>query len=448
MVADGRHGLSQGSGSWNGPPVAARCHIMRLPAISTTGLVTAALVVAVAVGAGLVLTSSTADAPTNASSRGELVEDYPDFNVRQLRRLASEPRPVPNSALPPRHLDAEKVPASLVDRTRIVSGGQPPDGIPALDEPRFASAKTISWLAADEAVLVLQLGEHVRAYPVQIMIWHEIVNDRVEGLPVTVTYCPLCNSGIAFDRRVDGHVLDFGTSGALYQSALVMYDRQTESLWTHFDGRAVAGTLVGQRLRMLPLSTVSWKDFAAAHPDAPVLTRDTGYTRSYGENPYIGYDQADKPLTGFVTGDVDNRLPPMTRVVGVHVQDASGRTVPLSVATTDLANRGVITTEIGGRQVTLWHTPGTASSLHRQNVADGADVGATSVFYSDHNQGPLHFTRSGDGFVDEQTGSTWNVLGEAVAGPLAGERLEPVPHLDTFWFAWSAYQPNTALMQL
>lgn len=125
----------------------------------------------------------------------------------------------------------------------------------------------------------------------------------------------------------------------------------------------------------------------------------------------------------------------------------SGRTTSLAVATTDLAEQGIITIQVDGRHVTLWHTPGTTSSLHRQNIADGDDVGATSVFYTDHERGTLDFTKSGGEIVEERTGSTWNVLGEAVAGPLAGERLEPVPHVDTFWFAWAAYQPNTALIQ-
>jgi hypothetical protein len=324
-----------------------------------------------------------------------------------------------------------------------VSGGPPPGGIPAIDDPQFAPAGTIDWLADNEPVLVLQLDEQVRAYPVQVMIWHEIVNDRTGDAAVTVTYCPLCNSGVAFDPRVGGRVLEFGTSGALSQSALVMYDRQTESLWTHFDGQAVVGTLVGEQLRMLPLSTVSWQDFVATHPDAPVLTRDTGYERPYGRNPYVGYGQGDGPLTGFVTGESDDRLLPMARVVGVHVQGASGQSVPLAVPTADLAELGIIATRVDGRQVTVWHVPGTVSSLDGQNVADGDDVGATGVFYTDHEAGSLHFTRSGEGFVDEQTGSIWNVLGEAVEGPLAGERLEPVPHVDTFWFAWSAYQPGT-----
>ncbi|HEX6231565.1 MAG TPA: DUF3179 domain-containing protein [Jiangellaceae bacterium] len=415
--------------------------------VTSTGIATAVVVVAVSVGAGLVFVSRTANAPTIEPDREYVVEEYPDRIARELDRLAAEPRPVTDSALPPRHLDAEMFPTTLVDRNLIVSGGPPPDGIPAIDDPQFAPAGTIDWLTDTEPVLVLQLDGQVRAYPVQVMMWHEIVNDQTGQVPVTVTYCPLCNSGVAFDPRVGGRVLEFGTSGALYQSALVMYDRQTESLWTHFDGQAVVGTLVGEQLRMVPLSAVSWQDFTVAHPDAPVLTRDTGYERPYGRNPYVGYGQGDGPLTGFVTGESDDRLVPMARVVGVHVQGASGQSFPLAVPTADLAELGIITTRVDGRQVTVWHIPGTVSSLDGQNVADGDDVGATGVFYTDHEAGSLRFTRKGDKFVDEQTGSTWNVLGEAVEGPLAGERLEPVPHVDTFWFAWSAYQPDTTFVQ-
>lgn len=412
-----------------------------------TGLATAVLVAVTAAGVGLVMRSSVAETPMSDADRGQVDGEYPDLIVRELARRAREPRPVPNSAMPPRHLDAEVFPTSLVDRTRIVSGGTRPDGIPAIDDPQFEPASSIDWLADQEPVLVLQLDDHVRAYPVQVMMWHEIVNDRTGTDPVTVTYCPLCNSGVAFDPRVNGDVLEFGTSGALFQSALVMYDRQTESLWTHFDGRAVVGTLVGEQLRFLPLSTVSWKDFSAAHPDGPVLTRDTGYDRPYGRNPYVGYDQGEAPLTGFVAGEVDDRLAPMTRVVGVHVDDTSAGKASVAVGTTALARHGVVTARIDGREITIWHIPGTASALHRQNVADGGDVGAAGVFWAEHEGTVLSFSRRGIEFVDEQTGSTWNVLGEAVAGPLAGERLEPIFHLDTFWFAWSAYRPDTALVR-
>ena len=365
------------------------------------------------------------------------VEDYPDAITRWLRRMASEPRPVEPSALPPRHLDAETFPVSLVPRNRIVWGGVAPDAIPAIDQPIFERAASVDWLDDREAVLVLQLDGESRAYPIQVLMWHEIVNDEVDGRPVAVTYCPLCNSGVAFDRRVDERALDFGTSGSLYLSALVMYDRQTESLWTHFDGRAVVGTLAGAELERLPLSTVAWGDFRPAHPDAEVLSKDTGYVRPYGRNAYRGYDQGDGPLPGFFPGEVDPRQAGMARVVGFGDGPAA-----VAVLADHLAEVGVVNLELEGRPVVAWHVPGTASALHRDRVADGDDVGATGVFFTDGSV----FRRDGTELVDEATGTTWNVLGEAVRGPRAGERLEPVTHLDTFWFAWSSYQPETALV--
>jgi hypothetical protein len=407
---------------------------------SRATLVVSALAVAACSGG-----ADTADreAPPTPAPESTEVREYPDAIQRQLWRMASEPRPVENSAMPPRHLDAEAFPEVLVQRDRIVFGGRLPDQIPAIDEPQFAPAREIDWLDDDEAVLVLQARETVRAYPVQVMVWHEIVNDVVDGVPVAITYCPLCNSGIAFDRRVDGRALDFGTSGTLYQSALVMYDRQTESLWTHFDGRAVAGTLVGAELEPMFLSTVGWQDFVAAHPDAPVLTRDTGYRRSYGRNPYIGYDTIDKPLTGYYSGDVDDRLAPMARVVGIQAAAES-----VAVELSELRERGVVELAIDGQRVTIWHRPGLASSLDAAQVADGDDVGAVGAFFPETDAGPATFARDDAGnFVDDRTGSTWNILGEAVAGAAAGERLEPVTHVDTFWFAWSTYRPSTLLAE-
>jgi hypothetical protein len=379
------------------------------------------------------------DAPSSADHPSE--REYPDRIVRELRRRANEPRPVERSALPPRHLDAEQFPVSLVDRERIVSGGPPPDGIAAIDEPTFARADRVDWLADEEAVLVLRLDDRVRVYPVQIMIWHEIVNDTIAGIPVAVTYCPLCNSAVAFDRRVDGRLLDFGTSGAVYQSALVMYDRQTESLWTHFDGRSVLGTLVGAQLRRVPVATTSWAQLRDAHPDAQVLSRDTGHQRPYGENPYRAYDQLDAPLRGFFSGDIDARQTAMRRVVGIAGDDGS-----VAVTLDHVAEVGVVDTRLDGRPVTVWHRPGLASALQAADVAGGDDIGATGVFVAAHDGRTLTFARDGERFVDAQTRSTWNILGEATAGPLAGARLDPLPHVDSFWFAWSTYQPGTDLI--
>ena len=385
-----------------------------------------------------------ADTPTANDDTGAThrpVREYPDAIIRRMRRLANEPRPVEHSAMPPRHLDVEQFPVSLVPRDQIVSGGPPPDGIPPIDDPAFAPAATIDWLADDEAVMVLQVADAVRVYPVQIMIWHEIVNDVVAGVPVAVTYCPLCNSAVAFDRRVEGRTLDFGTSGALYQSALVMYDRQTESLWTHFDGRAVVGTLAGAQLTQFPVTTVAWRDARRVHPDASVLTRDTGVTRPYGENPYGAYDSRDTPLTGFFVGDPDARTDAMRRVVGIHGSDTS-----VAIPTARVARAGVVATELGGRAVTVWHVPGTASPLGGDDITDGADVGATAVYAAIHDGAALSFSREGRRFVDDRTGSRWNILGQAVDGPLRGAHLQPIPHLDTFWFAWATYRPETVLL--
>jgi hypothetical protein len=381
-----------------------------------------------------------AGSPPDATST--TVEDYPDAITRHLRRLAAEPRPVERSALPPRHLDTEVFPESLVERSLIVSGGPPPDGIPSIDEPVFQRADTVDWLEPEEAVLALDLDGSMRAYPVQVLMWHEIVNDVVDGRPVTVTYCPLCNSGVAFDPRVGGEILDFGTSGSLYHSALVMYDRQTETLWTHFDGRAVVGTLVGTQLELLSLATVSWRDFRETHPEAPVLTRETGHDRPYGRNPYGAYDQMDGPLPGFFAGDVDARNAAMARVVGLGSGDGA-----VAVALEHLARVGTTHTMLDGRPVVVWHVPGTASSLQAPTVAGGDDIGATGAFVAVGPDGPLAFERDGRRFTDRETGSEWNLFGEAVAGPLTGFRLTPVPHLDTFWFAWSTYQPDTGLIR-
>lgn len=399
---------------------------------------------AVVVGGALVLaacTGSTSQAVPTPTAEPSVApsavpEEYPDSITRYLDRLASTPRPVENSAMPPRHLDEEVFPTALVDRSLIVSGGPPPDGIPPIDEPRFEVADTVDWLQPDEPVLALLLEGEARAYPVQVMIWHEIVNDVVAGLPVTVTYCPLCNSGAAFDRRIGSEVLDFGTSGGLYQANLVMYDRQTESLWTQFDGRSVIGTRVGDELTLLPISTVSWKDFLRDHPDGTVLARDDVNPRPYGRNPYNAYDQRDAPVPGFYTGEPDGTLAPFERVVGVELEDEA-----VAVPTRSLTEVGVTSTELSGRAISFWHLPGTNSSLNHSEITSGEDIGSTGVFFADGEV----FERVGDVFVDDATGSTWNILGEAVAGPRRGDRLEPITHVDTFWFAWSTFQVDASV---
>jgi hypothetical protein len=181
-----------------------------------------------------------------------------------------------------------------VPYSEILSGGPPKDGIPAIDDPRFVRVEDAdSWLEPKEPIILFQMGDDVRAYPIQIVMWHEIVNDTVGGVPVVVTFCPLCNTAIAFERTVEGRELTFGTTGRLRFSNLIMYDRQTESWWQQATGETIAGEFTGRRLDFRPASIVSWADFKSAHPDGKVLSRETGFSRSYGQNPYAGYDDVD-----------------------------------------------------------------------------------------------------------------------------------------------------------
>lgn len=364
----------------------------------------------------------------NAARRGDAVE---------LEQASSSPRQDVPSALD--SMTGPGLPEPRVDPAELISGGPPPDGIPAIDRPRFERASEVDWVADREPVMTLTIEDETRAYPVQVMTWHEIVNDTVAGVPVVVTYCPLCNSALVYEREVDGQVLDFAVSGKLYNSSLVMYDRQTESLWSHFVGDAIAGVMTGTQLEELPVAMVSWADWREANPQGWVLSKETGFDRPYGTNPYVNYDRANTDPALF-EGTPDGQMPAKTRVVGI---EDSGRSV--AILTDTLRTQDVVHLELGSRPLVAWAKSGTASALDSQEIAQGKEVGQTGVFESVLDGQELTFEASGNGFKDRQTQSTWNVLGQAVDGPLSGKRLNAVPHVDTFWFAWAAFQPETQI---
>lgn len=383
--------------------------------------------------------SVVAVACSSGDSSGNGVSSDGETPARSVEQIEStSPEGTPSALVNP---DSDEFPEPLVELDEIRSGGPPPDGIPPIDDPRFLDAADVDFLADDEPVLALEIDGDARAYPIQIMTWHEIVNDTVGGVPVTLSYCPLCNSAVAYDRRLGDRILDFGTSGSLYRSALVMYDRQTESLWSHFTGQAIVGALAGEEVEVLPASIVSWADWRNAHPDSLVLSRDTGHNRDYGRNPYPGYDSLDDPPFGY-EGEVDGRFAAKERILGIGDDEAS-----TAILLTDLFGRRVITTDLDGREIAAWLKPGTASALEAGEIADGRDVGATGVFETTVDGQRLTFGAVDDDFVDAETGSTWNVLGEATAGPLAGAQLTPVQHVDTFWFAWAAFRPDTEIVE-
>lgn len=341
---------------------------------------------------------------------------------------------------------SDEFPEPLVDVSQIISGGPPPDGIPPIDDPKFLEVAENLDLYKDNApVVALEIDGDARAYPVAVMIYHEIVNDTVGGVPVAVTYCPLCNSAVTYVRQINGNETTFGTSGRLFASALVMYDRATESLWTHYDGRAVVGMLTGTQLDVIGSPLMAWSEFRTTYPDGLVLDQTrTGHTRDYGTNPYFGYDDPDtSPFLFF--GDLDARARAKERVVGVSIDDLH---VAYSLQSLSGDAPTVTSLRHGDTDIVVLWTPGQASALEGPSVQFGRDVGTVGVFIPKAGDRELTFSANADGsgFVDAETGTRWSVAGVALSGELAGEQLERIPHLDTFWFAWSTYRPGSDLV--
>ena len=246
-----------------------------------------------------------------------------------------------------------------------------------------------------------------------------------------------------FRRTVDGAILDFGTTGALRDSNLLMYDRQTESWWQEFGGEGVIGHYAGARLEQLYLSIVSWADFKAAHPYGRVLSRpDSGSGRAYGQNPYAGYDRPGSEPFLF-RGEKDPRLPAVERVVAIERGGDAW-----AVSFTTLAQERVVSASIGGEDIVVFWTPGTASALDSGSIASGRDVGAAGIFSP---QGPdgnmLTFAPDTEGrIVDMETGSRWDIFGRAISGSLEGAQLTPAPgRIGQLWFSWAVYRPDTVV---
>ena len=315
--------------------------------------------------------------------------------------------------------------------------GQVKDGIPSIDDPQFISVNEVNFLGEREPVVSFQLGDEARAYPLQILMWHEIVNDVVDGRPVLITFCPLCNTAIAFDRTIDGDVYDFGVSGFLRNSDLVMYDRTTETWWQQVTGEAIVGELVGTTLEFLPSSIVSWADFRDEFPDGLVLSQDTGFARQYGNNPYVGYDDIDSSPFLF-RGEFDGRLSAMERVVTIEVE-GDVAAYPFS----RLQRNPVVNDNVGGAPIVVLFKPGTSSALDGPSIAESADIGSATTFSRALGGQQLTFSVADNGFQDVETGSTWNSFGRATAGPLEGAELMPVVSGNHFWFAWAAFKPET-----
>ena len=265
---------------------------------------------------------------------------------------------------------------ATVDLSEVRSGGPPRDGIPAIDDPRFVAVAEKTGLAPREPVMTLEIdGAQPRAYPVRYLMWHEIVNDRVAGVPVAVTFCPLCNSGMVFDRQVAEQVLTFGVTGKLRHSDMIMFDRETESWWQQAVGRGIAGAHAGTELRALPARMESWDAFRARHPGGLVMA-EPDLRRAYGQNPYRRYDSADRPFL------YDGAMPPH----GIHplarVVRVGDRAWPLD----RLRAEG----EIVEAGVRLTWGAGQASALDTARIADGREVGNVRVRDAESGRDLVH----------------------------------------------------------
>ncbi|MEL7589953.1 MAG: DUF3179 domain-containing protein [Anaerolineaceae bacterium] len=332
---------------------------------------------------------------------------------------------------------------SSIDFGEILSGGPPKDGIPSIDNPEFISVREVDgWINPNEPVILVDLNNEAKAYPLQILVWHEIVNDNVGGIPVIMTFCPLCNTAIAFSRTVEGEIYDFGTTGRLRFSNLIMYDRQTETWWQQAEGKAIIGTLTGTQLEFLPSAIISWDDFKKKYPDGLVLSKQTGFIRSYGRNPYVGYDDVNNPPFLYQGPETPGRLPPVARVLAIEIGTESVA-YPYELLSQEFAVNDIV----AGEEIAVFWSPGTASALDAALIADGNDVGTAVSYRRRLNDSVLTFFYDGKNIVDNETGSTWDILGNAISGELTGNHLEPVISVNHFWFSWVAFRPETRVYQ-
>ncbi len=316
------------------------------------------------------------------------------------------------------------------------------DIIPPIDEPKFVPAERASAdLPGNEPVAVLQVGDQVRAYPLRILTYHEIVNDELAGIPVAATFCPLCNTAIGFRRQVRDQTLRMGVSANLRASNLLMWDDVSESWWQQSTGEAIVGSFTGWRLAFLPMAISSFSTYRESFAEGLVLSEDTGYGRRYGRNPYVGYDSGTrKPFLFF--DELDERLPATERVIVVTV-GAENVAYPFST----LSQLRVVHDRVGGEDIVVFFTPGTASALGAETIAEGRDVGAAGVFRPRLDGKDLGFALGGDRIVDDATGSSWNSLGIATAGQFKGRALPPVVHGNDFWFSWVALRQDVRIFQ-
>ena len=319
----------------------------------------------------------------------------------------------------------------------LLGPGNNRDAIPPIYQPQFEPVESAdSWLDDDDPVGVLGMDGEVHVYPLRMLVYHEVVNDEIAGVPVLTTFCPLCDTVVAFDRRVAEEVLLFGVSGKLLHDNLIMWDHQTESWWQQVSGKAIVGDLAGEQLDFLPVRTLFWRDVRRNMPSARVLSRESGFPESeagFYDIKMCPADHATEPPL-WTGGPTSEALGLYARVVGLNLKEAVA--YPMAA----LAERRVVNDVVAGRNLVLFY------SAQPCDGRGGAETVDTAAVYSPWvGERMLSFYPEAGEILDRETGSTWIPGGLAVRGPLIGTQLEPLRHTISFWFSWVAFYPDTDL---
>ncbi len=322
------------------------------------------------------------------------------------------------------------------------------DAIPPIDDPKFWKGREATkTYFKNEPVTVVEYNGIAKAYPHALLLYHEIVNDTIGDMAFSVTYCPLCNSALVFNRNMvfkgQGYLLNFGTSGMLRKSNLVMWDRQTESWWQQLSGEGLVGKFAGAELEFLPSMILSLQEFNKTYPKGLVLSTNTGKKVNksrYGKNPYVKYDDLNNDAPRLFFEDVDPRLPAMERVVHVPAGQID-RVYSYSI----IQKEHVINDQIGEEKIVLFHEPGTVSILDEKNIEEGKDLGSVTVFNRTLDGRVLDFIYENKKFRDVQTSSTWDISGKCIKGSFKDKQLKPRYYGVHFAFAWFSMYPDSEL---
>ncbi|MHA2212615.1 MAG: DUF3179 domain-containing protein [Candidatus Thorarchaeota archaeon] len=343
--------------------------------------------------------------------------------------LTAVPPDVPEDTPPTGNVG---IPGYPVNDTRLdelaantISGGPPPDGIPPIEDPIYWNVvEADEFLALSDIVFGLIWDGQAYAYPQRILVWHEIVNEKFDDERISISYCPLTGSCVAFRGTLGEHDVTFGTSGKLINSNLLMYDRSTNSYWPQITSQAITGTLKGTKLETYPTIWTSWDKWKAAYPDTLVLSTDTGFTRNYNRDPYGSYDN---PVSYYYEGDPffpimnsDDRLSPKNVVIGIDLNGTQH-----AVEKWTVWNERIVSAQVGDTAVVLFFD----DSLNH-----------VRTFYREFDGQELTFRYEDGKILDEQTNTEWSVLGSSELG-----QLQAIDTMDVMWFGWSAFFPDTGL---